>query len=219
MSDFKFYRDRLGVSGATMQESLVNSTKRQNQNYILNSPSKSDVRLNEEVETQPCIVSNKESFNKRLFLFLPDTDIKIGDYIHHDTFTYLATDRNRNEIYPELLGELCNETYKIEKSSRHIVGYDDMKRPIYDTIDASINLPCVMTTKTYSLVDNSPIPLPDGAMIVKLPYIETSIPKVNETFHHRDAQFKVTTISYENVINNVGVIEVRLQREVNNNGY
>lgn len=220
MSKYKSYRDRLGVPAGvrSSQDALRESTKRQNHSFITNSPSKSNVRLNDSIEEVPCIVSNKESFNKRLFLFLPDTQVQVGDYVHYDTFTYLATDRNRNDLYPELTGELCNETYKIEKGIKTQVGVDDFNRPIYEMIESPLFVPCVMTTKTYSLIDNSAIPLPDGAMILKLPYDPEGIPKVNETFRHRNAQFKVTTISYENVINEVGVIEVRLQREVNTGG-
>lgn len=217
MSAYKSYRDRIGVSGSTSQDALHKSTKRQNYNYILDSPSKSDVLLNEEVETRPCIVSNRESFNKRLFLFLPDTKVNIGDYIHYDTFTYLATDRNRDDIYPELTGELCNEVFKIKgNETRTIVGEDAFGRPLYDYLTEEFDLPCVMTTKTYSTADNSAIPLPEGAMIVKIPYIENMTPNVNAEFKIWEEDYQITDVSYINVIHKVGYIEIRLAREVDN---
>lgn len=217
MSKYKSYKDRIGASGSTMQEALQSSTKRQNHSFILNSPSKSNVMLNEEVETRPCIVSNKESFNKRLFLFLPETIVKVGDYIHHDTFTYLATDANRNDLYPELTGELCNEVFKVKGASSKVkVGTDSFGRPIYETIAEEHELPCVMTTKTYSTADNSAIPLPEGAMIVKIPYIEDIAPKQNDEFKIWGEDYQITDVSYINVINGVGYVEIRLAREVDN---
>lgn len=217
MSKYKSYRDRVGASGSSMQEALQESTKRQTHSFILNSPSKQLVTLNEDAAKHPCIVSNKESFNKRLFLFLPDTNINVGDYVHYDTFTYLATDRNRNDIYPELTGELCNETFKIAGNKvRTIVDYDDLKRPIYEYIEESHELPCVMTTKTYSTADNSAIPLPEGAMIVRIPYIEDTLPKENDEFKIWGQDYQITDISYTDVINKVGFIEIRLAREVDN---
>lgn len=217
MSKYKSYKDRIGASGSTMQEALQASTKRQNLSFIQNSPSKSSVRLNEEVETRPCIVSNKESFNKRLFLFLPETIIKVGDYIHHDTFTYLATDANRDILYPELTGELCNEVFKVKGATSKVkVGEDGFGRPIYDTIAEEHEFACVMTTKTYSTADNSAIPLPEGAMIVKIPYVEDVFPKQNDEFKIWGEDYQITDVSYINVIQGVGYVEIRLAREVDN---
>jgi len=217
MSDFQAYRDRVNAMGNSIQESMINNSKNLTTEQIMNSPSLSYVKLNDGIDSLPCIVSDKDSFNKREFLFLPDSIINVGDYIHHDTFTYLATDRMRNEIYPELTGELCNETYRVKGGqTKQIVGHDEYtSKPIYDYIDEAFDVPCVMTTKTYSTADNSPIPLPDGAAIVKLPYIEGMIPKVNDEFDHRGSQYQVTNVSYTNVINEVGYIEIRLAIEVN----
>lgn len=220
MSDYQFYLDRLGISAGvkTSQDAIRESTKRQNYSFILNSPSKSPVRLNDELEELPCIVSNKDSFNIRLFLFLPDTKVEVGDYVHHDTFTYLATDRNRNDIYPELTGELCNEMFRVKgltvrQESEEV---DDFGRPIYEDVSEEYDIPCVMTTKTYSTADNSAIPLPEGAMIVKIPYKEDMIPKQNDEFKIWGEDYQITDVSLVNVIHGIGYVEIRLAREVDN---
>jgi hypothetical protein len=215
MSDFQAYRDRVNAMGNSIQESVINNSKQLTTEQMLNSPSLKYVKLNDGIESLPCIVSDEDSFNKREFLFVPDSIINVGDYIHHDTFTYLATDRNRDDIYPELTGELCNETYKIiTGQTKQTVGTDDFGRPIYDYIDEVDNVPCVMTTKIYSTIDNSAIPLPDGSMMIKLPYLVGTLPKVNDEFIHHESHYKVTTISYENVIADVGYVEIRLQTGV-----
>lgn len=215
MSKYEAYRERVGASGTSVQDAVISTTKRQTVNFIMKSPSLKYVLLNDETEGKPCIVSDKESFNKRVFLFLPDTEINVGDYIHYDTFTYLATNRKRDNLYPELTGEVCNDMYKVLIGQTKVtIGRDDFNRPIYDYISESRDVPCVMTTKTYSTADNSAIPLPDGAMIVKLPYLEGVYPKVNDEFKHRSGSYQVTDVSYENVINEVGYVEIRLALEV-----
>lgn len=219
MSKYKSYRDRVKASGETIQDAVTDTTKRQTASFIMNSPSLKYVKLNDELITRPCIVSDKDSFDIRKFLFLPDTIINVGDYIHYDSFIYLATDRKRDEIYPELTGELCNESYRFVKAqTRQVVGYDDFNRPIYDYIDEPYDIPCVMTTKSYSTADNSAIPMPDGSMILKLPYAEDMYPKKNDEFNHRDSQYQVTDVSFENVINGIGFVEVRLMWEADTSG-
>lgn len=216
MSYIDAYKARVNTSGASMQDAVKNTTKRQAINYIMSSPTLSYVRLNYNVDSTPVIASDKEMFHKRTYLFLPDISVNVGDYIHQtDNTTYLAVDRKKDDIYPQLIGELCNETFLfVTEGVRTIIGYDDFKRPIYRQVGAKmLNIPCVMTTKVPSMIDNSPIPLPEGAMIIKIPYVVDQIPPVNYVFKYKDElSYKVTTVSYENVINNVGYVEIRLQR-------
>jgi len=219
MSKYKSYRDRVKASGETLQDAVIGTTKRQMIDLIMNSTSRSDVKLNDGLELLPCIVSDKDSFDIRKFLFLPDTIINVGDYIHYDSFTYLATGRKRDEIYPELTGELCNETYRVLTGQiRTINGYNDFGQPIYNYMDETKDVPCVMTNKSYSTADNSPIPLQDGSMIVKLPYIEGMYPKINEEFNNRGTQYQVTNVSYEHVLHEIGFVTVRLMVEADTSG-
>ena len=216
MSYLDAYRERVSPNGASMKDAIQNTSKRQAINYIMDSPTLTHIRLNYNVDSTPVIASDKEMFHKRTYLFLPDTKVNVGDYIHQtDNTTYLAVDQKKDDIYPQLIAELCNETFLfVTEGVRTIIGYDDFKRPIYRQVGAKmLNIPCVMTTKVPSMIDNSAIPLPEGAMIVKIPYVVDQIPPVNYVFKYQDKlNYKVTNISYENVINGVGYVEMRLQR-------
>lgn len=215
MNDFETYRNRINASGSNMQNAIYEASKRKVINDLLNSPTLTEVHLNFQSTTYLAIVSDKETFHKRTVLFMPETIVNVGDYVLYDGFTYLATDCKRDMLYPQLYVELCNEKFPlIKEGTKTITGYDEFKRPIYQTTSpTTIQIPCVMETKIYSIVDNSAIPLPDGAMMMKLPYNPDQIPKVNYIITVHNAQYKVTTVSFENVINNVGYIEMRLQRE------
>ena len=213
---FKSYRDRVQADGIGTKESIQQSTKRQMVNYILDSPSLSNVFINM-VETLPIpsIVSDVRTFHERKFLFLPDLKVNVGDYVTYQDMTYLATDAVSNDIYPQLIGELCNVDYPVKTEERKTkVGTDNVGRPIYKTETIFVNKPCVMTDKIYSQANNSPIPLPDGAVIIKIPYSdnENEIPDVNSNVKIYNMEYKVSVISYENVVNNKGVLEIQLQR-------
>ena len=213
---FEAYRNRVLAQGDTLSASVVDSTKRQVANYILDSPSLRHVYLNMfETIKVPCIVSNIETYKRRRFLFLPDMNIHTGDYIGYQDMTYLATDMTMVENYPELFGELCNTEYPISTKEVKIrTGTDAFGRPEYKKEIITITKPCVMTDKIYSQANNSAMPLPDGAIIVKLPYteLEEEIPKVNSIVTLLRNQYKVSLVSFEYVINGDGFIEVQLQR-------
>lgn len=209
------YKGRINAEGGTVSKSVNNSTKRITREQILNSPSRVDVKLNDVTNvTYPCVVNDVDTFKKRRFLFLPDTIINIGDQIVHDGFTYLATNRVTDTKFPQLIGELCNEIFTIivagNKSSS---GTDDFGRPIqYTTNDKTYNLPCVLITKdnTTDSIDNSPIPLPEGNMIIKVKYYPNIVPKINYEFKYRNTTYKVTDIIYDNVISDKGFVEIKL---------
>lgn len=218
MGKYDAYRNRVKANGSSFQENILDSTKKQQIQLMMNSPTLSYVKLNNETEDTPSIVSNVETFIKRRFLFLPDTEVNVGDFIVHKEYTYLATDATKIEIYPELFGELCDEKFKIVLGkTRTIVDYDDFKRPIYDYVEDFIEVPCVTNTKIYSALSNSPIPLPAGAMIVKIPYSVDYKISINHRVKMKDAEYKVTDVKYDNVINEIGFIEINMQREVNKN--
>lgn len=213
---FNAYRNRVQADGETTKEAVMATSKRQIVNYILDSPTLSHVYI-DMVETLkiPCIVSDIRTFYERRFLFLPDMKVNVGSYITYGDKTYLATNKSESEVAPQLYGELCNTEFPINTKEEKVkIGVDAVGRPIYQNKVTTVVKPCVMTDKIYSQANNSPIPLPDGAIICKLPYSdkENHIPDINSIVSLYGNQYKVTTISMEFVINNIGYIEVQMQR-------
>lgn len=214
---YNTYRNRIINNGSSVAESVRMSSKKGMVDYILNSPSLSYVFINmDETLPIPTVAKDINNIHKRSFLFTPDMNVNIGDYITQGEDTYLATDKNSDDISPVLIGELCNSEFPIEtKEISVIVDYDSLGRPIIKKEKIVITKPCVASTKIYSVNDNSAIPLPDGAMTVKLPYSEdeSQLPKENQTIVFYGNQFKVTTLNYTNVYKGHGTIEISLQRE------
>lgn len=213
---YESYKARINSYGGNAQKSMSNITKHSQRQMILNSPTRKTVKINDLTTLNYCIVSDVDTYLKRRFLFLPDFTIDNGDYIQYEGFTYLVTERKISPEFPEAIGELCNFTFPIVVAgTKTSSGVDDFGRPIsYTTNDKIYNLSCVLKTKDNltNSIDNSPIPLLEGTMTVKMKYFPNIIPKINYEFTYRNEKYQVVNIFYDGVINEKGFIEVRLNK-------
>lgn len=184
-------------------------------NLALNNFESHEVLINDIKQTRVLLTQKWDAKNDVRKVIGHIEDIEIGNLIKIDDFYWLITTLPEdNKIYRKAEVELCNETFVLTFEGQRVeVGRDDFDRPIYNFTDSTTyNIPCVLSTKIYSTVDNSPIPLPDGSIMIKIPYKIGQIPPINYTFDYRGNPYKVTTIEYDNVINEKGFIEMRLQR-------
>lgn len=217
------YRKRVLSEGKNIQEATVFETKKQQVDYILDSPSRKDVIINmDERNILPSIPSDIDTFEIRRFLFMPDMKVYMGDYICHDGFVYLAMNQTTDKIFPQVIARNCNFDFPIGIREDSVqIGTKPNGEPIMKTKITHMVKPCVMTSKIYDIVSNSQVNLPAGSMSVYLPYVEgEQLPVLNQSIDYKHAQYKVTDLIFEKVIlfNGVcekGYIEVRLQRVMN----
>lgn len=233
MSKYNAFRNRVKASGETHLDGFRNSTKRQVRNYILNSPTRSTVevlQLEEQLdktyklitaESKVAIVSDKETFYKRTILFLPDEGVQLGSYVKYDNKVYLAMGVSDVDGYPQSFVEFCNQTIKVKGEATRIPdGKDALGKPKYKTVHVEFDVPCVATSKIYSVLDNSQIPLPEGAIMIYVPYHEKIDIPTNYEFHIHGDTYQVTTPNKINVLTDengvkYGYLEIRGQRDVN----
>ena len=214
MSKYSAFRNRVKASGETHLDGFRNSTKRQIRNYIQNSPSRSTVELLQ-LEEQPdksyelttaeskmAIVSDKETFHKRTILFLPDEDVRMGSYVKYDNKTYLVTNISDVDGYPQSFVEHCNYSleFKTGETTRVQTGVDERGRPVWDYIEKTIPLPCATSSKIYAVLDNSQMPLSEGAMMIKLTYHPEVKIDVNDEFVVHGDKVKITTVSKDDLL-------------------
>lgn len=218
------FRARVLAGGKSIQQSVMLDTKMSQYAYVLESPSRRDVIINmDEVNKVPSIVSDMDTFKLRRFLFCPDIKVFMGDYICHDNFVYLAIDQTTDEAFPQLIGQLCNFDFPLEERIvKTKINERPNGEPIYKTETTYLTKPCVMTTNIYSTFGNSQIVLPEGSMMIYLPFVEGEpIPQLNQVIDTENAQYKVADLSFQKVIafgeKRKGYLEVRLQRVLNTN--
>lgn len=233
MSIYDAYRARVQAISYTSQDDLIASTKRQAHASMMDSPNlvvvKNMVLEEQEDKTfilsareyKPSIVSDVDSFYKRKVLFTPDGGIPLGSYLEHRDKTYLVMKVNDDDIYPGAEMEFCNYEIEIKGAETRVqVGVDSFKRPQWSIITPEYSIPCVATSKIYSIIDNSQLPLPEGAMNVYVQYNENIVIPVNHKFEVHGDTYKVTTVSKINLLKDrsgglVGYLEIRGQRWVN----
>lgn len=218
------FRARVLSGGKNIQQSVMLDTKMSQYAYVTESPSRRDVIINmDEVNRVPAIPSDMDTFKLRRFLFCPDMKVYMGDYICHDNFVYLAIDQTTDEAFPQIIAQLCNFDFPLEERITETqIGTKPNGEPIIKKEIRYLTKPCVMTTNIYSTFGNSQIVLPEGSMMIYLPFVEGEpIPKLNQVIDTENAQYKVADLSYQKVIlfgdKRKGYIEVRLQRVMNTN--
>lgn len=213
---FEAYKKRLGALGANRQEMTDNVTKINQHNMLLNSPSKREVKVNDEDAMRPCLVSDVETFYKRRFLFLPETEVSLGDYIYYENKIYLTTDKKTGDIYPESFADFCDKVIEVSLGKTRVdTGKVDFQgRPIYKEEEIVENVPVHTTTKVYSALSNQPISLPTGAIIVKLPYKKEFKIPLNYVVEVDEKEYRVMDIIYNKLSELEGIIELHAQREV-----
>ena len=213
------YRKRVLSQGKSIAEATADDTKRLQVEYILNSPTRSDVLVNmDETVSYPCIVSDTKTFQMRRFLFMPDTKVYMGDYICHDGFIYLVTDQTTDTKFPQCFAQVCNFDYPIRtETNKILIDREPNGKPIYKTETITITKPAVLTENNYTVIDDNPIPLPDSTTRIYLPYLPNEIPlEINKVIKDRDAQYKIVDHLYGKIFKFCGVekgcLEIKLDR-------
>lgn len=215
---FSAYVERLEASGSSLAESTKNISKSQAYNNIINSPFLEYVTFNSSEDEQPCIVSSHKTHKIKRFLFTPKTPTSLGTLVHYKDAIYLATEIKDNEIYPEVFGTLCTETFPVYVGEEIVETVDNFGKKIYKKEKIIESVPCVADTKIYSSLDNSMLPLPTGAISVFIQHKDEYEIEVNQRFEMFGSEYSITTVSKSNIVNNSGFIEIYGQRVVNSNG-
>lgn len=220
---YEAFRARMNAYGGDIQESTSNISKISATNQIMYSPNRKTVHIDTlDSEEKYCVVNDIEHMKIRKFLFLPDTDIHRGNYIHHEGYIYLATEQYTTEEYPQVNAEICTAEFNYELDREdEIIGYDDLGRPIYPPDDSlSITLPCIvkMNDASTAIADaNQPINLLDNILTVTIPYGKINNIKYDSRFPMFGDTYRVIRIDPSQSINGVGLLKITGQRleEVN----
>lgn len=219
MSKYEKFRNRMTRNGSDRQTATKERSKKIVYNRIMKSPSLSYVKVNDEKEKYPVIISQDKRYLEKRFLFLPDTKVTAGSLITEDNGrVYLALNRDDDDIYPQLLCELCNHDFVITTESKKvIIDYNEMGMPIYEEQVKEMTVPSVLYTNVYSTLGNTSVSLPSGALIVRIPYDEEYLKYIhkNDPYEMNTGTYRITEISREYVIyGEEGFVEITLQRKV-----
>ena len=210
---YESYKARIGSYGGNAQESMSNITKHSQRQMILNSPTRKTVRVNDNVDAQYCIVSDIKTYLERSFLFLPDFIINTGDYIHYKDYTYLVTDSKDSDEFPEGITKLCNAIFPLSGTVTKIqTGINEYDEPTYSYTDSEPTLlPCVAEYTIHSDKTIEAINLPEGQILITIPYTEHEQIADGEEFTVYNTKYQIIGVDFtkSNIANKVGIIKIK----------
>lgn len=215
---YEAFRRRMNSYGGDIQKATSNISKISAVNQIMYSPNRKTVNIDTlDSKDEYCIVQDIDHMKIRKFLFLPDTNIQRGNYIHHEGYIYLATEQYTTEEYPQVNAEICTADFAYELDRQDaIIGYDNLGRPIYPPDDSlSITLPCIVKFNDAStaIADaNEPINLLDNIITVTIPYGKINNIKYDSVFPIFGDDYRVIRIDPSQSIDGVGLLKITGQR-------
>ena len=184
------------TSPITLREAQINRAVDSQRASFFDSPTLKYVTYNELVNV-PVIQSDRyKNTEIQTFLFEPEYPVKIGSIIYEGEYTYLATEKNGEIIYPELTAKLCNDFFDIPIGKEEKVTYDRFGNPIYSYESLLEEVPAVISDKDYSTASNSIIPLPAGRINIEIPFKDAYLEhfRINFKFEHSAGAYQVTDI-------------------------
>lgn len=154
----------------------------------------------------------------KYLLFRPNTKVNVGDIVELDNLSWLITDYQLNDIYPNAKISQCNNTLKYKIGTSKVqTGKDALGRPVYSTIDTYVDppQPCIINTQIQSVGLNNQIDLPKERLIITLTYNDNSKTiQINDEFMVNGSQYKVTHFDFTHVVNGIGLLDIYADRFV-----
>jgi hypothetical protein len=227
MSYLDDFKARVNASGKNLAESQFNTTARFIEANFADSPFYRLVKINGvdmEVQLQD-INAITRSANVSLvqnvlkFMILkPNTSVNIGDMVELDGKFWMVTDYvSDNPLFPKAKIGKCNFSLHLKTDeTKTLIGYDNFKRPQYDTQPIFTDIQCILQTYVSNISLNNTINLPQGQVLVTIQYndIAKSI-KENDEFDIYNRQYKVVGMDYSNIVQGIGCLAIIAERVVN----
>lgn len=212
MNSLEKFKKRMEMKGSSVVESVANRSRRVLDDMFSTSPSYHIVEVDgEKVES---IIHRTNQYNIKQIHFKYDYEVNVGSIIAYEDKMYLLLEKDKDVLNSFAKMEECNSTIEVQvgESERVKIGEDERGRPIYDHITKYKNEPCIIRDKYYSSNDNSQLPLPEGKLDILLKYQDASNLVVNYEFNIQKKDYKVSDLSYVDVVNEVGVMKIHAER-------
>jgi hypothetical protein len=208
MSYLDKYRSRLNAYGISSQDSTMTDSKSILDDSIDSSPLKSTIQING-IDVNVLITQGKNA-NYKDVVFKSGADYVTGEIAVMGGDNWLLTEIKPNLIHKTAVVQLCNSTLTIPgDTTKTQTGTDSMGRPIYsETTSPSTSLPCIAESKVYMSQDQEPINLPNGRLLVTIPFTNNGKIKLNFEFDMYGNRYKVSHLDRSRVIGTVGILQL-----------
>ena len=198
----------------TLREAQMNRARDSQIRTFFDSPTLKYV-IYDNLPDTPVIQSDKyKDIELQTFLFEPEFPVKIGTLIEDGEYMYLATTKNGEKIFPELLAKLCNDYFEVPLGFEEKITYGRYGDEIITKIPRIVSVPAVISDKDYSTASNAIIPLPSGRINIEIPFEAAYLEhfKINFKFDHSAGSYQVTDIREVRITPDEKYIKISAQR-------
>lgn len=207
MKDFS-NRHRPNVSNKIEHDSLYMLEK------TLSGYAGYDVLINNTKQAKVLIHQRHDADGESMKIIGHVEDIERGNLVKHGDNTWLITTKPEdNRIYRKAEIQLCSTTFPIKDEDQEVVvGYDRLKRPIYETVKGQIEyVPCLVQMNSASVAiaeANRPINNLDNKVVVTIPYRESPSIEHDAVFHLYGMNYRIIRIDPSKSIDGVGILRI-----------
>lgn len=143
-------------------------------------------------------------------------DFKSGSIVEYKNKKWLVTTYvlSDHDIYDKGVMEICNNVLVIETDpTQTLTGYDPTGRPIYESSPSTpLEIDCITTTTIKDYETGVGINLPDGKMLITIPYFNHEKIAINTDFEMYNTSYKIIGLNYDDVINGNGIIKITVEK-------
>lgn len=178
-----------------------------------------DVLINN--DTFKIVIQSTSKYNERRILFKQD-EIQWGDLVEFDNEKWIVIERPfDNQIHSKSKMKLCNSEMVFEEWIKEIIGYDEMGNPIEGESELKIvPFPCSITSISNlntKVIAGSEINIPDGDMVVEIPYTTDELIKIGNDFKMFDESYRISGIDKSSTDGKSGILILVVSRIQNKN--
>jgi hypothetical protein len=152
------------------------------------------------------------------YLFTLCNQYKKGSLIEWDNEMWLVLSRpESNEVYDKAEMQLCNTSFELEgEITQVLIGNDPRTgKPIYETTESSpIQLYCVAEKTVFKSTTDEAINLPEGQILITVPYMEHKSISENEEIELYNATYQIIDVDDTESINKTGIRKLTAKRVV-----
>ncbi|MED1863232.1 hypothetical protein P4V41_07170 [Fictibacillus nanhaiensis] len=136
----------------------------------------------------------------------------------NDDYWIIISKPDDNKIYRKASIRLCNSKFPLPGGTevKTKIGNDPRTgRPVYETvISPPTLLPCIVESTIYLPNDSQSIQLPNGKILVTIPYTVNDAIAENKEFEMYGEQYQIVGIDRSQSVEGVGLMILHCEREV-----
>lgn len=166
------------------------------------------------------VIYNKYNSNASSYYIMTKLNIhERGSIVNWKNQKWIVSTRpESNGVYIKSEMKLCNTFITLTgKTEQILIGTDPRTgKPIYKTIVTEpTKIPCVAEKTIYRNATDDAINLPDGQLLITIPYMKHSDLTYNKEMIIYDEPYKIINMDDTQSIDGIGIRKITLERVVN----